>query len=236
MLARENILEDVYYHKIVPNHYIIEVNGENYARNYQTIERQITQQWQSKMVEALTTANSRLGRREYAFGGPVQVDIHPATDLQVNQVRIRWQVGGSEIEKQANPSTAGPCLEFTTGQGFGRGQKRRLRSGITTLGRYDVCDIHLDQPDIQQRRLVSGQHAYIRSERDGQYRIFDGSPAGKASANGTYVNYQLVPPGGYLLQDGDLLILAAQEQNNPRPGVPGTASFIYHKHCTEGPP
>jgi pSer/pThr/pTyr-binding forkhead associated (FHA) protein len=83
---------------------------------------------------------------------------------------------------------------------------------------------------------VSGQHAYIRGERDGQHRLFDGSPAGKPSANGTYVNYQPVPPGGTLLQDGDLLILAAQERNNPRAGVPGTAAFIYSKDCPDGTP
>ena len=234
MLARENILEDVYYHKIVPNRYIVEVNDENYTRNYQTIARQVTQQWQSKIVEELTTANSRLGRREYAFGGPVQVDIHPAQDLQKNQVRILWQVGGSEIVREANSSRAGPCLELTSGQGMGRGQQWPLLPGTTTLGRHELCDIHLEGADIQQLRLISGQHATIRSEAGGQYRLFDGSPAGKPSANGTFINYQIVPASGHLLQDGDLVILASRDKNHPNPGDPGTASFIYHKDCTGG--
>ena len=44
---------------------------------------------------------------------------------------------------------------------------------------------------------VSRQHAVIRREGD-RVRIID-----QQSANGTYVNCELVPPGGTLLADGD---------------------------------
>lgn len=233
MFARENILEDVYYHKVVPNRYIIEVGQENYARNYKNIEGQIKGQWRSKLLQELATANSRLGRREYAFGGPVQVELQPAEDLQANQVRIRWQIGQEQSPSEDQAGKA--CLELRAG-GRTAGQRWRLRAGVITLGRYDTCDIHLDQVDIQERRLISGQHAYLRSETGGRLRLFDGSPDGKPSRNGTFVNNHRIPPGGQLLQDGDQIILAAPTPGQPQPGAPGTATFIFYQDCTSWKP
>jgi hypothetical protein len=230
MLARENILEDVYYRKVVPNRYVIEVNPENYARNYKTIEGQITQQWRSKLMQELATANSRMGRARRR--GPVMRNCNRG-ELQANQVRIRWQVGQGEIP--SGDQAARSCLELGAGSGAG-GQRWRLRAGIVTLGRYDVCDIHLDQPDIQERRLISGQHAYLRSEPGGIFRLFDGSPAGKPSRNGTYVNNRRVPPGGYPLQNGDQIVLAAPAPDQPQPGAPGTATLYFYLDCDQGKP
>lgn len=230
MLARENILEDVYYHKVVPNRYVVEVSPDNYTRNYRTIESQITQQWRTKLMQELATANSRMGRREYTFGGPVRVELQPADDLQVNQVRIRWQVG--QVETPAGDPAGRGCLELFAGSPAGA-QRWWLRAEVTTLGRYDICDIHLDQADIQERRLISGQHAYLRSEPGGIFRLFDGSPAGKPSRNGTYVNNRRVPPGGYPLQNGDQIILAAPAPDQPQPGAPGTATLYFYLNCDE---
>ena len=229
MLARENSLEDVYYRKIVPNQFVVEVSADTYARNFQTIESQVAHQWRAKLIEELTTTNSRLGRREYAFGGPVTIELHPVQDLRPNQARIRWMVGSPKIENFSAPE-AGACLEMAAGLPAG-GRRWRLGSGITNLGRYDICEVYLDLPEIQEKRLISGQHAYIRREPDGGYRLFDGSPAGKASMNGTFVNNQRVPAGGQILRHGDIVLLAAVDPSHPRPGAPGSAAFTFYLDC-----
>ena len=229
MLARENTLEDVYYRKIVPNQFIVEVAVETYNRNFQTIESQVTQQWRTKLIEELANTNSRLGRREYAFGGPVHIELHPVEDLRLNQARIRWMVGSPKIENPG-PSETAACLEMLPGLPGG-GRRWRLRAGITHLGRYDICEIYLDLPEIQEKRLISGQHAYIRREADGGYRLFDGSPAGKASINGTFVNNLRVPAGGQILHPGDMILLATTEPSHPRPGSPGSAAFTFYLDC-----
>ncbi len=226
MLARKNILEDVYYRKIVPNRYIVEVNDENYNHNFQSIHQQVIQQWSKKLMDQLMIANSRLGRREYVFGGPVQVELRPAADLPTNQVRILFIVQNEIAAAEQDQAESQSCLELTPGR-----RRWLLRPGITTIGRYDICDIYLSDPDIQQNRMISGQHAYLRNERGGECRIFDGSPAGKPSVNGTYVNYERVLASGRVLQNGDFIILAAVDPGSPRAGVPGTAAFYFYQDC-----
>lgn len=225
MLARENLLEDVNYRKIAPNRYIIEINEENYTRNFKMIEKRVLQQWSEKLLDELMTANSRLGRREYNFGGRLQIEIRPVTDLQPNQMRVLYRIQAEEIANPTGPVTPGACLELMPGR-----RRWNLRQGVTTIGRNQSNDIALDIPEVQEKRLISGQHAYIYSEQ-GKYRLFDGSPTGKASVNGTYVNYQPVLPGGHVLQNGDFIILAATEPGQPRPGVAGTVSFYFYLDC-----
>lgn len=229
MLARENILEDAYYRKIVPNRYIVEVSEVNYNRNYRSIAGQLTGQWRSRLLEELTTANSRLGRREYSFGGPVQLNLQPAADLKENQVRIRWLVGAAESEG----GISGACLELIQTGRAGEARRWTVSAGTTSIGRYDICDIYLDQPEVQERRLISGQHATLRGEPDGRFRLYDGSPTGKPSRNGTFVNGQRIPPEGQLLQDGDLVLLASPDPLQPRPGTPGTATFMFYTNCPQ---
>ena len=81
-----------------------------------------------------------------------------------------------------------------------------------------------DQP------LVSGLHAYVKVE-SGQARLFDGSPAGRASLNGTFVNGQRVPPDGHPLAEGDVIVLAPLEPRQPDPNTPGTLALVYHARC-----
>jgi hypothetical protein len=88
ILNRGNLLEDAHYQKVVPNRFRVELNAENYARNYQPLEMHVIQQWQNRLVECLATANSRLGRKEYILAGSVRIEIRPAADLKSNQARI----------------------------------------------------------------------------------------------------------------------------------------------------
>ena len=226
MFARENILEDVNYHKIVPNRYIVEVNEENYVKNYQSIEKRIIQQWSKKMLEQLMTANRRQGRKEFHFGGRLHVEIRPVSDLGANQVRILSRIQADQ-DRQAAPVITPPagCLEISPG-----GQRFPLHPGIVTIGRKPANDIYLERQDIQEKRLVSSLHAYIVCEPP-QFRLFDGSPDGKPSVNGTYVNFRRIPSSGYSLQDGDFIILAAVDPNNPRSDTPGIAAFHFHLAC-----
>ncbi len=225
MLARENVLEDALYTKIVPNRYIVEVSQANFTRNYHPIEQQIIQQWREDLLEHLTTANSRMGRKEYRFGGPVQIAIRPAPDLEDNQVRILFQVNPEDRPMQAPQVEKTACLVMSPGGG-----RWLLRKGINTIGRDPGCDIPLAIPIVQERRLISGIHAYIREE-NGQFSLFDGSPDGKPSLNGTYVDYRRVPREGALLQDGVIIILAALDPDHPLPDTPGVVTFRFRMDC-----
>lgn len=106
------------------------------------------------------------------------------------------------------------------------GQTWAIYPGINTIGRSESCQIYLDNPVIQERRLVSGVHAYILFENS-QCILFDGSPSGRPSANGTYVNLRRVMPQGYRLQNGDAIVLAALDPLFPRSDTPGVATFYF---------
>ena len=109
------------------------------------------------------------------------------------------------------------------------GQWWTLYSGINPIGRSELCQIYLNNAVVQEKRLISGQHAYVVLQ-NGVCTIYDGSPDGRPSANGTYVNMQRVPPSGHVLKHGNSIILAAINPQYPRPDTPGVVSFHYWTH------
>ncbi len=226
MLSRENILEDAKYQKIAPNRYIVEVSQENYIRNYQPLEAQILQQWNDKLVSHLLTTNNRQGRAEYRFIGPVKIEIHPVDDLRKDQARILCRVQLEEPGAQPSSQTRlAACLEASGGRRWS------LRTGILTIGRNENCDIYLDAPAVQQKKLVSSLHAYMNCQ-EGSCHLFDGAPDGRPSLNGTFVNLMRVPPAGIELKDADLIILAALDPDRPTPETPGVAVLRFRLNCT----
>jgi hypothetical protein len=233
MLSRKYSVEDAEYQKIVPNEFVVEVHEENYLRNYQPIAERVLQQWHAKLLEQLATANSRQGRNLYQLGAPLRLEIRPAVDLKPTQARILCRVqspdsaAASDSEQgEAMVATKAACLETLSGR-----RRWLLRSGTLRIGRDMRCDIYLDMPDVQERRLISSEHAYLRFEQ-GRYYIYDGSPDGKPSVNGTFVNRQPVPPDGRLLEDGDSIILAALDPNDPRPDSPGVLELRFWRECS----
>ena len=227
MLARENVLEDANYQKISPNRFVVEIGQENYAWNFQLLADQILRQWQDKLLAYLLTANSRQGRQEYRFAGPLKIEIQPVADLGNDQARIRCrvQVGQEPGAPTGSPLALSACLES-----FPAGRRWPLRPGIVTIGRDSSCDIYLDAPLIQQKKLVSSQHAYLVCQ--GQIcRLFDGLPNGKPSLNGSYVNLRRLPPNGVELNDGDTILLAALVANHPNPDTPGVAALRFQQEC-----
>jgi hypothetical protein len=225
-LARRYVVEDVDYRKIVPNRFVVELPEENYQRNYRLIERKICQQWRDHLLSHLTNANSRQGRHAYRFAGPVSVEIRPVSDLAVDAARILFCLE-TETTHASAPTILPACLETSTAD-----HRWSLHEGIVTLGREVNNDIFLDVPAVQEKKLVSGQHAYLRCTR-GDYRLFDGTPRGQASTNGTYVNYRRVPPVGVALQNGDLILLAALNPNAPNLETPGVAVLRFRADCTK---
>jgi hypothetical protein len=223
MWARENVLEDAKYSKVVPNDYLVELNEVNYNRHYQPVEKLVYEQWQERLLEALHTANSRQGRKEYRFGGRVRICLQSATNLDVDEVRIHCQIN-AEVGVSAGGARLA-CLELLP-------EKRQwsLWEEITVIGRDDSCRVYLDLPLIQETRLISGQHAYIRQQGNDFY-LYDGSPEGKASVNGTFVNDQRLSSAGHLLQEGDIIILAALDPHQPRVDIPGVAAFRFRAAC-----
>jgi len=216
ILARENVLEDVNYMKVSPNHFIVEIHPENYTRNYQPIEGRILQQWRERLIAHLATTNSRQGRQEYRLGGSLQLTIRPVKDLKLDQARILSRV---QPDEPGEVPLLPAHLELLDGS-----RSWVLRPGVMTIGRDNRCDIPLNSPAIQEKRLVSAQHAYLQCQA-GRYVLFDGAPDGKPSTNGTYVNGQRVPRGGYLLQPGDLIVLAALKPGEPDPNTPGVVAL-----------
>ena len=225
MLAGSNVLEDVNYTKIVPNHFIVEVNQQMYLQDFQPIQGQVIQQWSERILRRLMTANSRLGRREYRFAGRVRVEMRPVMDLEPSAVRVLYAIEPDQPPVTGGPRPGTPCIELLL-----NGRRWNLTAPVTTLGRDVACEVVLDMPVIQQTRLISGRHAHIRSE-NGRYLLFDGAPYGRPSLNGTFVNGRPVPPTGHVLQNGDLIILAALDASNPRPDTPGAAAFRFLLNC-----
>ncbi|HSM59114.1 MAG TPA: FHA domain-containing protein [Candidatus Sulfomarinibacteraceae bacterium] len=222
MLDKQNWLEDVNYGKIVPNVFVVEVGEDNYRRNYAPIAPQVLQQWRDRLLTALNVANSRHGRRTYRFGGSVRLEIRPAADLGQHEVRVRSRI---EPDAEAAPAPAAPCLEAVDGR-----RRWPLREDLIVIGRSSKSDIYLDDPQVQEHRLVSSRHAHLR-RKAGRYLLYDGSPDGKASLNGTYVNDREVHDQGYELQDGDLIVLAAVNPAHPRPDTPGVAALRFRRKC-----
>jgi pSer/pThr/pTyr-binding forkhead associated (FHA) protein len=79
--------------------------------------------------------------------------------------------------------------------------------------------------------MVSGEHAHIRCQ-EGVCRLYDGSPGGKPSLNGTFVNGRPVPAEGQPLRDGDAIILAALDPARPKADTPGAAAFTFEASCS----
>ena len=225
-LARRYAVEDVNYRKIVPNRFVVELPEENYQRNYRLIERQICQQWREHLLNHLTNANSRQGRQEYRFAGPVSVEIRAVSDLGADQTRILFCLDSGTPQTPARP-TLPACLET-----FNRERHYTLYEGVITLGREPNNDVFLDLAAVQEKKLVSGQHAYLRCSHS-EYRLFDGTVRGQASTNGTYVNNRRVPPAGVVLKTDDLILLAALNPNAPNLETPGVAVLRFRADCSE---
>jgi len=219
MLNGRHHLEDANYGKIVPNFYVIEVSPENYEKNYEPIESQAREQWQQRLLIALNTANGRQGRKVFRFGGPVKVNVRPVSDLSDKEVRILSQIRNEAL---AEGTSQAAYLERLPD-----GKRWTISPGINTLGRSPRNNIYLDTPDIQANRLISNEHAYIKGE-NGRFYIYDGTPDGKRSRNGTFVNGQGITSSGHKLSDGDVIILASLDYDYPRPDTPGAAGFIFH--------
>ncbi len=221
MLSKENLIEDADYHKVVPNRYLVEVSPENFARNFQPIQKRVIAQWQEKLLDDLERTNTRLGRREYNFAGRVEIQIRPTDGLAPNQARIYFRVGwpGQASGSQPLPPDllVPAVLELVPG-----GKRWRLHRGIVTIGREPGNDVILEGVEVQARRLVSAQHAYIACD-DRQFVLHDGAPSGRPSTNGTYVNLRRVGAEGARLNDGDLILLAALQPDRPRTDTPGVA-------------
>ncbi len=219
MLARENVLEDAHYTKVVPNAFWVQIDPATYERYYRPIEHSLQEQWQRDLLDSLIATNQRQGRREFQLRGPVTVHLEASPAARPGEVHIRCQVivaPEAEIEERAG-------LELLPG-----GRQWVLREGLTTIGRDEGCDICLDLARFQEKPLVSGQHAYVRGA-NGRYRLFDGTPDGRASRNGTYVNGQPVSGEGTPLKEGDVIVLAALSPAQPRADLPGAAAFLFVK-------
>lgn len=230
MMDKENALEDANYHKVVPNHFLVELGSANYDHQFKPLEKSLVQQWRDRLSEHMMTANSRLGRKIYRLAGHLQIELRPAPDLKDNQARILCRVEpdagtplGDVLLKSMAPEKELAFLEAVDG-----GRRWSLHPGENTIGRDEACDIFLDMPLVQEKRLVSAQHAMIRIA-GGEFLLLDGSPSGRPSANGTYVNAQRISEDGVYLKDGDTIILAAINPRNPRLDTPGVAAFRFHK-------
>ena len=234
MMAPKNLLEDANFNKVLPNHYIVELSPENYAHYYKPLGDDLSLQWRDRLVAHLLTANDRVGRKEYRFGGQLLVELRSAADLKDSQARILCRIAadfegfdGSISSKTKDPQVEEAYLELVDGD-----RRWYLHPGENTIGRDEICEIFLDLPQIQEMRLVSAQHAVIRFV-NGRYYLYDGSPSGKPSANGTFLNSKIVSTQGQLLQDGDIIILAAVHSQSPRPDTPGVAAFRFRRRVID---
>ena len=197
---------------------MVEVSQENYQSNYLPLQGQILGQWKDMLLNCMMTINHRQGRNEFRYAGAVRVDIRQVDGLKPGQARILYSIQASESGQfSAESGTPLACIQSADGS-----KVWPLRKGIVTIGRDAACDIYLDSPEVQQIKLVSGQHAYIFYHED-RWRLFDGSPNGIPSRNGTYVNFVRIPKTGMMLNEGDQILLAVTDPNRPDPQASGVA-------------
>ncbi|MEP7358325.1 MAG: FHA domain-containing protein, partial [Anaerolineales bacterium] len=225
MLSRGNVVEDAQYQKTVSNQFIVELPPAEFERAYAPIVGAIAEQWREQLLNDLTTTNSRQGRREFRFGGQVTVAVRAAPDLGAGQARILSRLRADPPPEAPVAEPLPACLELLPD-----GRRWRLHTGQVTIGRDSASDIALDMPRVQELRLVSSQHAYLRCSA-GVYRLFDGALDGAPSVNGTYINRQPVPREGQLLQDGDIVILAALQPQTPLLNTPGVVGLRFRAEC-----
>lgn len=222
MFSRRHLIEGADYSKIVPNEFVVELNPDNLRRNFEPIADSVIAGWRERLLQTLNTSNERWGRREYQFGGPVALRLARAPELDAGEVRIRCRV---------NPEPAGAQTADRACLGLADGSRVWLLERTpVTIGRGAGNNIHLEMPAVQQARLVSGQHAYVTFE-DGHYFLHDGSPSGKRSTNGTFVNGREVGQEGRRLHDGDTITLAALDPTDPGADTPGTVTLFFHDDC-----
>lgn len=221
MFSPDNLLEDARYSQVVPNEYTVELEEAYYEQHYRQIEQRLCEQWRVRLLEVLDTANQRQGRRLYQFGGPVKVSLRPGAGLAPGAVRIRC---GIVPETRSTPKAEG-CLERLP-----NGRKWSLLPGTFILGRHETADLYLESGSQRQAALISAQHAYL-VVTEGEVRLFDGSPSGRPSLNGTFVNRQRVPSTGQALVPGDVVVLAPLNPKDPRPDGPGVVALQFHKPC-----
>jgi hypothetical protein len=229
MMARENVLEDANYFKVLPNHFVVELSPENYTHHFEPLGASLLKQWRERLVEHLMKTNDRLGRKEYRLVGQLQIDLRPAPAVKHNHARVLCRVE-PDFDTLDRPPDLRPAGREPAGylQMISEDRHWPLFPGDNTIGRSDACDIVLNMPQIQEKRLVSSRHATLRVE-GGQVFLYDGALSGKPSANGTYVNSQRITEYGILLQDNDLIILAALDPLYPRWDTPGAAAFRFRK-------
>lgn len=225
LLDRKFLLEDAHFRKIVPNQFVVELEQENFQDHYAPLLGRILEQWREMMLEHLATANSRQGRKEYSLAGSLELEVRPAAGLQDHQARILCRIAPAEEGGPSRVDALPACLEMES-----TGQRWQLYPGVLVLGRDPGCDISFQDPLVQEKRLVSSRHAYLRCEAD-NYRLFDGTPEGKPSTNGTFINRRRVPPEGIALQDGDQIILASLHPTAPNPYTPGSVLLRFVLDC-----
>ncbi len=228
--ARDNLLEDAEYNKVVPNHFRIELTPLDYEAHFAPLEKSLLQQWHDRLLEHLEISNSRLGHEEYRLVGQLLLELGTASDLKDNQARILCCVepGINAFENNVAHGSNAHTEELAHLELVNGDRSWPLYPGINTIGRDPACDIFLDLPLIQEKRIISAQHAMIRIEGN-QNLLFDGGPSRKPSANGTYLNSQRVDVSGVPLTDGDIIILAALDPRHPQIDAPGTAAFHFRK-------
>lgn len=242
LLDRKNHLEDARYGKVVPNLYTVVINDQEFAAHFEPIAADLCEQWRLQLLQDLNTANSRQGRKQYRFGGAVTVRLQPDATLAADEIRIDSQVQRDPRPEQLPPpSSLSPAPEPSVPGAVGTISPARagvprltvedqtfiLKDGLNMIGRSRQCDLVVPGEEVQSRRLVSGLHAHIICTANA-CRIYDGTPDGKSSLNGTFVNRRVVPKNGQPLRDGDEIILAAVDRSKPRPDTPGVVKLIFH--------
>jgi hypothetical protein len=229
IMSRKNMLEDANYNKVLPNHFVVELEPHVYQRHFEPMVGPLIKQWRERLIQRIKTTNNRLGHKEYRLLGQVQIDLRPVPGMKNSHARVLSRIS-PDFDTMDRPVRPLPA-EFEAAASLEMLNSDRrwlLHPGDNTIGRSESCQIHLDLPLIQDKRLVSSQHATLRIE-NGQSYLYDGAPSRKPSANGTFVNSQRVTEYGVLLHDGDVIVLAALDPRHPHPDTPGAAAFRFRR-------
>lgn len=211
MWQRDTMRIDAEGHKMIPNKCLIELNPYTYQEFFAPLVSRLREQWQKRIAVELAARNQHnRSFREYDLSWPLEVELQPADDVPIEDVRITCK------HRQSPHYSA--FLESHDGHQW------PLAEPVTTLGRSADCMVEITSPEATR---VSRYHAHIRQDTN-ELVLRDGAIDGTSSTNGTFINRRPIGPTGQVLKDGDEIILGRCDLGRPpQPDDHGVASFIF---------
>jgi hypothetical protein len=153
---------------LVPNTYVVELGTRDHER--------LSPYAVPLGAELAAMVREHAAEHDWAFVGPVKVDLEHDKEIDTGTFRVRSAVVAGEVEAPPTLVTTGRARLLVTDQNGSAPREIVLDHDVVVVGRGSDADITLPDPGVSRR------HAEVRREGDEVFLIDLGS------TNGTSVN------------------------------------------------